>query len=839
MEEHAIRTRASQDTLVTKLQGISHWILIVIFGLLPLLFVPVPAVLLGYTKTAVVIFGAAAALIFLSLSVLRSGKLSFSVSYALAAFWGVVLITGVSALLSGDIRDAIIGDTLDIHTTAFVLLLAAVATIWTLINISKKSVMRLYMLIILSTLVLAVYHILRLLFGFEFLSFGIFGSATATPIGGWNDLALFFSLAVLISLVTLEQLPLKGTGKALFGAVIGAGLIMLAAINFFFVWVVLALVSLVMVVYSLGKDRFIQNAEAERSKDKPQSMAAVVAAVVVFVVSILFILGGPALSQTMSNITGVSYVEVRPSFEATADIAQGVYTENAFLGTGPNRFADAWREHKNPTINTTAFWNTSFQSGSGYIPTFFVTTGVLGGIAWLLFFVLLVVSGVRMVFRSGDHDTVWYFIGTSSFVGAVFIWGMSFVYVPGNVILLLGALCTGLMFVAQGALNPKQLRTLTLARNRQTGFMLTLAIIVIIAASVGAMYVSGRQYVAAYLFADSGQIPQLEENLGEIEGKLLQAFELTQNDLFVRRLAEYQIALINLLISQPAAEDTQQRFQQAVQQGRIAAQLATETDATNPENWGALGRLYGALVPLQVEGSYTFAKEALERARDLDPKNPLWLLLLAQLEAQSQNIDAAYQNIREAITLKPNYSDAIFFLSQLDIAQGNVQAAIDATRAIISIEPQNPARYYQLGVLEAAQQNHEVAIAAFEEAVRLNTSYSNARYFLALSYAAVGRANDAEAQLQRVLELNPGNELVLGLLQELETTGTISLGGGESDQLVEEDEVEVPEATDDDVTTDTAPDTPLVSPVNVPNEEESAVDEAEADTSADGDSEEE
>jgi len=820
--QHAVRD-LGQDVIAEKLLSISHWFLVVIFGLLPLIFIPTFIVPLGYTKTFIVVSALVFACIFFSLSVLRSGKLTYSVPYALLALWGIVVVTISSALLSGDIRDAFFGDVMGIHTAAFVLLLAASVTIWPLLSIKKDSIMRLYMFIIFSTFVLVAYHVGRLIFGPDVLSFGLFSNATLSPVGGWNDLALFLGLVVLLSLVTLEQLPLTKWGRILFGFVVSASLVMLAVINFSFVWIVLGIVSSVMVVYVLGKDRFVSTSQSPlmagtEKKPTTQSLFSLIFPVVVCIVSGVFIFGGSTLSGAINNLTGVSYLEVRPSFEATANIAESVYKEQAFLGVGPNKFVDAWRQNKDSSINATIFWNTDFQSGSGYIPTFFVTTGILGGLTWLIFLILFVVGGARMILRATDQDRVWYFIGSSSFVGASFIWGMSLVYVPGATILLLGALCTGLTFVAQGALHHGQTRTVTLAVNRRGGFILTLAVVIAIAGSVSILYICGKQYVAVYIFANSVAEAQAGGDIDTIEADVARAFTLVGNDLFARRIAEYQILRMNALLTlESPTEEQKKQFENAGANGINAGRLATERDATDPENWAVFGRVYGLLAVAQIEGTYELAKEKLEHARDLDLKNPRRLLELAGLEARAGNAEEAYRLTQSALALKANYSDGLYFLSQLDIAKGDVEAAVRSTRAIISLAPEDPSRYYQLGILEASRQNEEVAISAFEEAVRLNPSYANARYFLALSYVRVGRIADARTQLERVLELNPDNELIMSLIAQIDETGTISLDTESSlqeGQIVEQDADAV--QVSDDVTTENAPDTPLITPVNTP-----------------------
>jgi tetratricopeptide (TPR) repeat protein len=62
---------------------------------------------------------------------------------------------------------------------------------------------------------------------------------------------------------------------------------------------------------------------------------------------------------------------------------------------------------------------------------------------------------------------------------------------------------------------------------------------------------------------------------------------------------------------------------------------------------------------------------------------------------------------------------------------------------------------------------NEKATVALERAVELNPQYSNARYFLGLSYFRVGRISEAIEQFTIVSNLNPDNEDVKTILNNL------------------------------------------------------------------------
>ena len=65
------------------------------------------------------------------------------------------------------------------------------------------------------------------------------------------------------------------------------------------------------------------------------------------------------------------------------------------------------------------------------------------------------------------------------------------------------------------------------------------------------------------------------------------------------------------------------------------------------------------------------------------------------------------------------------------------------------------------------------AQAAFEHAVKIAPGYANAHWFLASIYEQAGDIAAAVREVEAVLELNPGNDIVESRLERL-LTGQIS-----------------------------------------------------------------
>ncbi len=816
----------SDDAVAQKLLAGARYVALAVFGLLPVFFIPSAVTPLGYSKILVAVIGLFLGVVLFAFSTLRRGTVRLQYALPIFALWVIFGLSILSGLFSGDFLDSFWGTEVGAQSGIFIGLLALTATFWAFIAVRKEVVIWFYLLLAFSASLLAVYHLLRIAFGADFLSFGVFGSAlVSSPFGEWNSLAVFFGLVVIFSLVALEQLRLSAVGRGLFAGVVAASLLMLAVINFTAVFMVLGLVSLVMIIYSLTRGKFYA-AQAISVKTNV-STASVISSLATLLVSIILVIGGSAVGGVVSNITGISHIEVRPSLSATIGVAKEVYRDHALLGIGPNKFVDAWRMYRDPSINTTIFWNTNFESGYGYIPTVFVTTGVLGGLAWIAFFFLFLYFGIRTLLQSTHAEPMWYFIALSSFVASVYLWGMSFIYVPGPVLLLLAAVCTGIFFGARQVVSPAVEKTYRLMHNPRSAFATVTVTVLIVVASVGSTYYVGRHYAAIYIFRSSIQAFQNGEKEEAVLARVSQAFELSSDDLFAQQVATYQGAVAgNLLQNGTANEETQAAFQNALQNGLKAGQLAVSLDNTNPDTWGALGGLFAVVVPLNIENVYARGNEALTKAQELDPKNPSRLVALAQLELLHNDTVKAREYIMRAINLKSNYTDAIYVLSQIEISEGHVDAAIDTTRATALLDAENPVRFFQLGVLQLSANKPQDAVVSLERAVALSAEYSNARYFLAFAYDAVGKKADAEAQLKEVLARNPGNENVEGLLSRLSAgkplaeapaaAATSTPASPTNEPLKENSESS---ASNEPVTSGQAPDSPLLTPVNTDTEQ--------------------
>lgn len=795
---------SKQDAISRILIQLSRGLLIGAVILSVVLFMPGVPNFLGPMKVYMVVFLVLLTVILYSLSILRSGAVTLRFVPLLVSFLGIITVSIASASLSPTPVLSLFGDVLEIQTVGFLMLLGTLITLFTMVGLSKRAVIIFYGALMACTAVLMLFHTLRILFGVKLFAFGQFSNQAATPVGSFNDFGLLVAMSVLVVLVAMMQLKMSRVFEILVAIYVFFALIFLAIVNFFSIWLFLALFSLLILMYSLTRDRF-GVATTDINPEGGTPVGAIVAIVAsVFVVSTVFLVAGTSLGTTVSNVSGVSYLEVRPSLSATTDVLRQVYHDSALLGSGPNRFTASWQQYKDSSITETIFWNTSFNAGSGYIPTWFVTTGVLGMVAWITFLLLFVYTGAVTLLRGTARDTFWYFIGTISFVLGLFVWGMSLVYVPGPVILILGSAVTGCLLVARQKLTPQNNSSFNLLTSAKTGFILITGVMIIVIAVIGIGYKAVQQASAAYLFTSTTEVTTAP---AQIE----RAFRLYESPTFVREIARIHLAQINnLLAVNDATAAQQQLFQQTITAGIAAGRAAVSLDSTDARNYAVLGDLYSVLVVINIEGAQARAEEAYAAAEKLDPTNPYYVLQKSALAYRAGEKDRARTLALQSLALKPNYTDALLLLSQIDIAAGDVERAIVTTQSLISLESNNPGRYYQLGVLYSAVDKRAAAIDAFSAALVLEPSYANARYLRALEYAKAGDLSLATTELKIVRDLNPDNTMVSEVIEKLGKGETVQASSTDG-VVTEPNAVSVENGV---TTTDTPPETDVVVPVN-------------------------
>ena len=770
----------SMDQKISSLERFaSNVLLIGIVFLLPILFVPMLAVPLGTTKIAFV-YGIVIVAFFLTLIArLKKGSITIPLSPIVGAVWGLVIAYLIAALFSPNLAVSLVGSGAEMDTFAFITVMALLTSLIPLLILSKENIIRTYVFLLAAFLLLALFQASRLLFGANFFSFDIFSNNAGNLLGKWNDVGILFGLASIFSLITLEGLHLRRQARAIVYVVLAVSLFFLALVNFFVVWLLVGLFALGFFVYGIMKNRMRHRQETMipgMSEDAVRSSKGgiPVVALLLLVITTIFILFNGTAGTYLSNRFNISYIEARPSWQSTIAIAENTYRENLVFGSGPNTFVKEWSAFKTRDLNETIFWNFDFTSGIGFVPTAFITTGIVGGALWLLFLGLFLWSGFKALVlknsgRDSDGESILInYLTLSSFIGALYLWIMTIVYNPGVVLITLAFFLTGIFLASLRHRGLWCEKVISYDANPRLGFISVLLLTVLLIVSAVSFFIIGERYTSAVVFQRGLTAGNVEGDLTRAESEIRSAIRLYQSDRYYRTLVDINLAQINAVAgSGDALEEQQAFFQSHITSAVENAQQATIIDSGNYKNWMTLGRVYSSLVPLRIEGAYENAERVYGRARELNPHHPLIPYTLAQIEIIRGNRTAAKTLVNEALEKKSNYSAAIFLLSQIQIEEGDLDNAIRSVEAGALLNPQNPVVFFQLGLLYYNRGDNASAIAVFEHAISLDESYSNARYFLALAYARMERVEEAIAQFERIAELNPNNEEITTILENL------------------------------------------------------------------------
>ncbi|MEK7060521.1 MAG: tetratricopeptide repeat protein [Patescibacteria group bacterium] len=746
------------------LDTISIWALLTSIVVSLLIFIPSASVPFSATKTFLLAAGALITLALYILARLSRGNVIFPPSILIGALWLPVAAYALSSVFSGvPFNNALWGTSLEPDTLGFMLVAALLGTLAALV-LRRAEHYRLYLLVgACAFLVVVALHIVILLVG-QFIPNTI--SPSFSIVGSYDDLALLLGLGIIDFLITLRFIELS---KRAYQALVigGAGaLILLAVANSSLVWILLALVSLGLFVESVMRRSHgasdadiddVGNSADYEPVGTDEGSHSLILPLAVLAVSLFFIIGG-TLGGALANSLNVNVLSIRPSWQSTVAVAQKTYEMSPVFGSGPGTFGVGWLKYRDASLNSTVFWNVDFSSGIGFIPTSAVTTGVLGLLAWLGFFALFIVFGVRTLIRRASSDPFISYVAILSFVATLYLFASAIFGLPNSIVLALAFVFAGLFVSTTRFADGSRQWGIIFSRSPRIGFVIVFSLTILLLASVVAAYTLVGHYIATSKITGAGNAFSA--------GDLDTADRKSQDSVsFAPSAAAYQIqagvasARLNQIVasSTMSASSAQTAFQAALSAGINAALTATRLAPSDYQSWIALGNLYAQAVPLGVTSAYDSAKTAYEKAQELNPTNPQIHYILAQLNIANKDNGAAQENLKTAIGLKQDYTAAIFLLSQLLVQDGNVKDALASALAAAYFQPNDPNILFQVGILYAVQSDYANAAAALSAAVDANPQFANARYFLSAVYAKRSDFASALAQIEAISAMSEDN----------------------------------------------------------------------------------
>lgn len=731
-------------------------------------FIPAASFPFIFTKVSVLAIGTLVTLVLYILARLTRGNAIVPPVPLLGALWLLPLAYLLSSLFSGvGIGRGFFGTDIETDTFGFMLILAVLATLTAL---AFRRVQSFHSFLKFGGLTLGFVVLAQTLIfiGSRFPALKL--SATTNLVGSFSDLGMVVGLGIVFALLTLRTLTVSSRVRLALLILGGLGLLILAVVNSAIVWTLVVLVAFGLFIEAIMKNRApgddsdldgVALMLSENDSDTEMgytSLRSLVAPLVTLAIGLFFLIGGSTMGNAVTGAFGADVLDVRPSWQSTFMVGSHTYASSPVFGSGPGTFGSQWLKFRDRSLNDTVFWNIDFVSGIGYIPTSFVTTGVIGALAWIAFLGLFLFFGLRMLLLRAPTDPFVRFISVASFTGMVYVMALAILAVPGPIVLLFGFVLAGIFVSTMRYSAFAREWGIIFTRNPRVGFVIVFGLTLLLLASILATYVVVERYLASLAFNESS----IALSAGEFDKS---DAAVKRSVLFAPSDRAYQVAAATGVarMRQIAADETlsaadaQQQFQTTLSKAIADAQTATTLNPNNYQNWMMLGNVYGIVVPLKIEGAYKNAKDAYARAVALNPTNPNLYLVLAQLEIAQGNGEAAEELLIQAIAMKHDFTQAIFLLSQIEVQLGKAKEALQAAEAAAYFAPNDPAVVFQVGILRSANGDTAGAISALARAVDLNPQYANAGFFLGVMYATSGDLPKAIMALEGVAALSAEN----------------------------------------------------------------------------------
>jgi tetratricopeptide (TPR) repeat protein len=739
---------SSSERAVFVLDKISFTSFLATIFLLPVFFIPFFSVSLHISKGFLLAIGMVLALLSFLVARIIDGQVSIPKNRILLWVFLIAAASLIAGLFSSSRVVSMLGSTFEIGTFSMIAVLAVALTMSSIFSREKGKALMIIATMFASFALVAVFQTITL-----FVDWGrvvpadFFIQLTdGNLVGKLNDLGIFFSLMIILSFLFIDYLEVDRPKKIALWIGVAISVIYLTLINFKLLWVIFGIVSLKIFLRTI-----ISRKESQKFP---------LASFIVVIASILVLLGISSLLKvkTFANL------EVRPSLQATWVVAQNTLAESPVIGSGLNRFDHSWFLFKPLAVNYSKFWNIPFSLGSGLIPTFLVTSGILGGLAWLAFLFYFIWVGIKLFFgRESSFDPLLFIVYT----GALYLWAMAFLYTPSIAVYSLAFILTGI-FVGLYPNRKQSIKIDFVKADPRKGFLAISMIVILVLGTVTSGYLFTKKF-SSIVFFERANRAFASDNLPEVERRAVRAIDLSASDHYFRFLSEIYFSKFNSIISAPSpTKENLTEANQFLDAAVTSAQKAILYNKTNYLNWQTLAQLYQALVPIKVQGAYESSINAYREAFNLNPNNPELYLAVANLELARGNETGARLEAARALEQKFNYTEALTFLAEIELRGGNVAAAIGQMENAAKTDPNNPLIFFQLGLIKYQNLDYSGALPALERAVLLKDDYANARYFLALTYERLGMVNEALGQLRRLSRDVPNNEEITKKIESLE-----------------------------------------------------------------------
>ncbi|MDP2741124.1 MAG: tetratricopeptide repeat protein, partial [bacterium] len=760
-----IKKMPKNSLFVKACEMITKYSIFSLVFLMPVFFLPWTTDLFDFNKQALLISLVFIALFSWMIKALASGSLSININKTHIAVLVLFFVYLIATFFSQDKGGSFWGWPRATSESLFSLI-GLVIFYFIVSNVFSKKEIYTSVIILASSCLLATLVGFLQLLGLFVLPFNFAKSTSFNTIGSVGGLGFF--VAVLLPLFLSLIICSEKWFKIVFVTGTILSFIFLLFINYYIVWWLVLVGSALFVLFGMLKREIL-------------NLRWLSLAIFFLVLALFFIILNPQLPVPARPI------EIFLNQKATLDIVASTIKESPIFGSGPGTFVYDFSKFKNASFNQGSLWNVTFNKGSSKVLNLTATTGILGILSFLALIGVVLFYGVKFMLRQKQSKSApaeekkennRFLILTGGILVCFIVQTVGYFLYNSNLSLdflyfFLLASLVGLFFGER--------KTFSLDPSSLLNLGVTFVFTIVFIFGLGILILGGQRYVAEvnYFLGESAlALGNIDQGIQGIE----KAVSLNSgSDIYLTELSQLYLSKIAVVNndSKLSKEEKTKTLQLLVQNSINASKIATDVSPKNVSNWSVRGYVSQNLIGV-IDGVDTLALNSYDEAIKLDPNNPYYpnqkgiiyitkasILAKDKTAEKEQVLAQAKEQFDKAIQLKSDYAAARFQIAMILKGQGKTDQAIAALKEAIIYSPSDVGLSFQTGLMYYQEKDFDKARVEFERTVSLSPNYSNGLYFLGLSYSELGRKTEALERFSKVAELNPENQEVAKIINNL------------------------------------------------------------------------
>jgi tetratricopeptide (TPR) repeat protein len=160
---------------------------------------------------------------------------------------------------------------------------------------------------------------------------------------------------------------------------------------------------------------------------------------------------------------------------------------------------------------------------------------------------------------------------------------------------------------------------------------------------------------------------------------------------------------------------------------------------------------------LLAKGDTKKAVAVMEQLDKTYPDVPLIKYQLAQAYVRENNMSQATLALDQAVSINPNYDDAVLLLGQINVATGHGEKVIEPLNRLLQRKPDLKSAALVLAAAYGSRDRLDDAIAVLENQAKLAPKDPQLQIALGLTYTQSKKYDEARQAFEKAAELAPGN----------------------------------------------------------------------------------